>query len=235
MHAHNPRARKPNYKIVSCKACSACTQCSGFCFHCSGRDLNAFPAPESPCGNTGASPLFILLDIHFCSRSLAPPPPPPLGRGSAHAHAWCGCTSAPFSYLFCRRHQCRGRWAPPRPLLRGSCRNPLQYNPATKDANVTKKKKKKVLRSGKSSFLYSSHVPRPSPHPSIRVEALLSRGGFQGGCWLRSSLLFPVQAPSLLLSARVSLPPSLPPSLPLPRTHPFSLSLPSLSLSLSER
>lgn len=67
----------------------------------------------------------------------------------------------------------------------------------------------------------------PSPQLAFFLSVALSVClVFQGG-WLRFSLLFPVQPPSLLLSARVSLPPSL--SLYLP-----SLSLaPSRSLSLS--
>lgn len=130
------------------------------------------------------------------------------------------------SYLFCRRHQYRGRWAPPRPLLRGSFRNPLQSNPATKDTDVCTK----VLRSRKGSRRYSSHVPDSlliPPSPSTRSflsEGLRVAAGF-------ASLLFPVQPPSLLLSARVSLPPSLPPSPPSPPAPTPSLSTFPLSPS----
>lgn len=82
----------------------------------------------------------------------------------------------------------------------------------------------------RSSRLYSSHVLRLARSPSITRCGLLSfcrplgLFGVQGR--LRFSLLFPVQPPSLLLSARVSLPPSLSPYVP---SLPLSLQFSSLT------
>lgn len=145
---------------------------------------------------------------------------------------WCFCGRfcwfvAGSSYLFCRRHQCRGRWAPPRPLLQGSYQNPVQYNPPTK------KERNQALRSGKNPPVFIPHMFSvylslpPAPSLGFFLSVALSVClVFQG--WLRFSLLFPVQPPSLLLSARVSLLPSLPLSA---RTSPPSVSL-SLSISI---
>ena len=128
-HTHTDTQNMHANATTTCKASNACTQCS--VFHCSGRDLNAFPA-RNP--RAGTRDRFHSFSAHFCWWSLRPwetlgsLPRLVSGHGSF--------------YLFCRRHQCRGRWAPPRPLLRGSCRNPLQCNPATKDTNVKRKRKK---------------------------------------------------------------------------------------------
>lgn len=85
-----------------------------------------------------------------------------------------------------------------------------------------KRETERVLRSGKSSlFLTCSPWLSSSLHP--RRSGSFFASSSRCVRWRRLSLLFPVQPLSLLLSARVSLPPSL----------PLSPYLPSLSLSLS--
>lgn len=102
------------------------------------------------------------------------------------------------SYLFCRRHPCRGRWAPPRPLLRGSYRNPVRYNPPTKERTKERRGSPVI-----------PHVPSARALlPPSASRGVFLRFASRLVCWLRSSLLFPVQPLSPLLSARVSLPPS---------------------------
>lgn len=179
-----------------------CTQ--GSVFHCSGLDLNAFPA-RIP------SPVPTLsLHGHF-----AP------GRPSAHSRAWLSCTSArPTCFVEGISIGVAGR------LLGRFCgvHAGIRFDPTPRQK--TRMCVQKSSAPEKVPVVIPHMFPSPSSslHPRRRFflsEGLRVAAGFV-------SLLFPVQPPSLLLSARVSLPPSLPyPPLP---PHPPLLSPPSLSL-----